>query len=83
MAAIVVDRFAQYLGTALAQLACVTDPEVFVIGGGVSKAGQVLIDCVEKYFKEKTFSSCKNTPIVLALLGNDAGIYGSARLVLD
>lgn len=83
VAAIVVDRFAQYLGTALAQLACVTDPEVFVIGGGVSKAGQVLIDCVEKYFKEKTFSSCKNTPIVLAQLGNDAGIYGSARLVLD
>ena len=78
-----VDQLTRYLGIAASHIAAVVDPEVFVIGGGVSKAGQVLIDCVEKYFKEKTFSSCKNTPIVLAQLGNDAGIYGSARLVLD
>lgn len=83
VATIVVNRFAEYLGTALARIACVTDPDVFVIGGGVSKAGQVLVDCVEKSYKEKTFPSIKNTPIVLAKLGNDAGIYGSARLVLD
>lgn len=83
VAAIVVERFAGYLGTALAQFACVVDPEVIVIGGGVSRAGQVLSDCVSKYYRKKAFPSCKDTPIVLAKLGNDAGIYGSARLVLD
>ena len=83
VAAVIVDRFADYLGTALATYACVVDPQVIVIGGGVSKAGQVLIDCVSKVFVEKTFPSCKGTPIVLAELGNDAGIYGSARMVLD
>lgn len=83
VAAIIVARFADYLGTALATFASVVDPDVIVIGGGVSKAGQVLIDCIEKVYKEKAFSSCKATPIVLAELGNDAGIYGSARMVLD
>ena len=81
-AAGIVDRFANYLGTALAGFASVVDPQVIVIGGGVSKAGQPLIDVVEKYYKERAFSSCKNTPIVLAKLGNDAGIFGSAKLVL-
>lgn len=81
-AARIVDRFANYLGTALAQYAAVVDPDVIVIGGGVSKAGDVLIDCVGRYYREDAFSACKNTPIVLAKLGNDAGIYGSARLVL-
>lgn len=83
VASVIVHRFAEYLGTALARIGCVIDPDVFVIGGGVSKAGQVLIDVVEKYYKEKVFSAIKDTPIVLAKLGNDAGIYGSARLVLD
>ncbi len=47
LAAKVVDQFARYLGNALAIFSCVADPDVIVIGGGVSKAGQVLIDCVE------------------------------------
>ena len=79
----IVNRFAKYLGTTLAAYACVVDPEVIVIGGGVSKAGQPLIDIVEKYYKASAFPACKDTPIVLAQLGNDAGIYGSARLVLS
>lgn len=66
----------------LGAYACVTDPEIIVIGGGVSKAGEPLIDIVTRYYKEYAFSACKNTPIVLARLGNDAGIYGSAKLVL-
>ena len=48
----IVEKFASYLGNALAIFACVTDPDVFVIGGGVSKAGQPLIDCIEKHYKE-------------------------------
>ncbi|MCI5700452.1 MAG: ROK family glucokinase [Lachnospiraceae bacterium] len=79
----IVNRFAGYLGTALAVFSAVVDPDVIVIGGGVSKAGEVLVDCVGKYFRQNAFSACKNVPIVLAKLGNDAGIYGAAKMVLD
>ena len=70
------------LGGAIAGFTTVVDPEAIVIGGGVSKAGQPLIDCIEKYYQRYAFSSCKETPIVLATLGNDAGIYGTAKMVL-
>ena len=58
------------------------DPDIFVIGGGVSKAGPILIDYVQKYYKQYAFLSCKETSFALAQLGNDAGIYGAAKLVL-
>ena len=83
LAAKVVDQFARYLGNALAIFSCVADPDVIVIGGGVSKAGQVLIDWVEKYFRQYAFTACKDTKIKLATLGNDAGIYGAAKLILS
>ena len=79
----IVDKFARILGRTLSNIACVADPEVFVIGGGVSKAGEVLIQAVEKYFKESAFPSCADTKFALASLGNDAGMYGCVRLVLE
>lgn len=82
-AAAIVEQFAGYLGRTMAIFACVTDPEIFVLGGGVSKAGQPLVEAVEKYYRKHAFPSCKDTPIVLAKLGNEAGIYGAARMVLD
>ena len=82
MATTIVNRFAKYLGTGIATIAAVTDPEVIVIGGGVSKAGECLTDIVGNYFRARAFSACRHTMIVLAKLGNDAGIYGAARLVL-
>lgn len=78
----IMDQVGEILGSTLAVFACVTDPEAIVIGGGVSKAGQPLIDCIEKYYKKHAFSACKETPIILANLGNDAGIYGCARMVI-
>ena len=78
----VMNQVGDKLGGALSVFACVTDPEAIVIGGGVSKAGQSLIDCIQKYYKKYAFSACKETPIILATLGNDAGIYGSARMVI-
>lgn len=78
----IAERFGQYLGKALAVFACVADPEVFVIGGGVSKAGPVLLDYITKYYRQFAFTACKNVDFALATLGNDAGIYGSARMVL-
>lgn len=79
----VVDEFARYLGNALAIFACVVDPEIFVIGGGVSKAGQPLIDAIRKFYKRFAFAACKETPLAQAELGNDAGIYGAAKLALE
>ena len=76
------DELGKKLGLALAQVACVVDPEVFVIGGGVSRAGQIILDVTEKYYKQFTFHACKNTKFELAVLGNDAGMYGGARAVL-
>lgn len=70
------------LGLALAHIACVVDPEAFVIGGGVSKAGDILIDTVKKYYEESAFHACRNAKFELATLGNDAGIYGAAALIL-
>ena len=78
----IVEEFGSYLGHALANLAAVTDPAVIVIGGGVSKAGSILLGYIEKYFAEKAFFANKETKFVLAELGNDAGICGAAKLIL-
>lgn len=79
----IVEKFSTYLGHALAIFACVTDPDVIVIGGGVSKAGDVLVECVQRHYERQAFPVCKKTPIKLATLGNDAGIYGAAKLILS
>ena len=78
----IMEDVGECLGGALAIFSCVVDPETIVIGGGVSRAGQPLLDCIQKYYKKFAFSVCKDTPIVEAKLGNNAGIYGAARLVL-
>lgn len=78
-----VDGLGRMLGTALANIACVVNPEVFVIGGGVSKAGEILTDTVEKYFMERTFHACRNAKFALATLGNDAGMYGCVHMLLE
>lgn len=76
-------EFGTYLGHALANLAAVTDPAVFVIGGGVSKAGEVLISYIQKPYMERAFFANQNVRFTLATLGNDAGICGAAKLVID
>ena len=77
-----VDTLGSYLGGALANVACVADPEVFVVGGGVSRAGDILIDTIKKHYVKNAFHACKEAEFVVATLGNDAGIYGSAKLIL-
>ena len=78
----VAERFGSCLGKALASFAVVADPEIIVIGGGVSKAGPVLLDYIIPTYKRYAFSGCKDTKFELAKLGNDAGIFGAAKLVL-
>ena len=78
----VMDKVGEILGGALAMFTAVVDPETIVIGGGVSKAGQPLVDCIASHYKKYAFSACRETPMVIANLGNDAGIYGAAKMVL-
>ena len=76
-----VDKLCTVLGTALANVAGVVDPEVFVIGGGVSRAGDILIEGIQKKYSEMVFQACRETKVTLATLGNDAGMYGCVKLL--
>lgn len=76
-----VEELGRYLGLALASCACVLNPEGIVIGGGVSRAGKILLDVTEKNFQTYVFKPCRNVKFCLAELGNDAGIYGAAAMV--
>ena len=78
----IAERFGDFLGKGLAVVAAVVNPEVFVIGGGVSKAGEILLTFVEPNFRKHAFPQCREAKFVLARLGNDAGSYGAAALVL-
>ncbi len=78
-----VEKLGEVLGSALAAVACVVNPEVFVIGGGVSKAGTILIDVTEKNFMDRTFHACRNAKFAMATLGNQAGMYGCVQMLLD
>ena len=82
LAAREVDEMAATLGMALASIASTTAPEMFLIGGGVARAGDVLFDPLVEHFKTYAFKSCRETPIKAASLGNDAGIYGAVRLIV-
>ena len=68
------------LGVAAAILGCVVNPEMVLLGGGVSAAGRALLDPVEAAFKENVFPPCGNVRFALAQLGNNAGIFGGAAL---
>lgn len=78
----VVEDACRYLGLALSHVAHAVDPEVFVIGGGVSKAGEILTETIKKYYNDYVIDSLKNKEFKLATLGNDAGIYGAAKLII-
>lgn len=70
------------LALALGNIAAITDPEMFLVGGGVARAGDVLLEPLSRHYQANAFLSCRNTPIRLANLGNDAGIYGAVRLIV-
>lgn len=77
----VVETMGTYLGTAMSHIAVVVNPQAFIIGGGVSKAGQFLIDAIKDKYRETCFAACGDAAVHLATLGNDAGMYGAAALI--
>ena len=76
----VVDEAGQALGMAAAIVSCIANPELVLLGGGVSAAGRALLDPVEAGFRKNAFPSCADARFALAQLGNNAGIYGGAAL---
>ena len=79
-----IDTFADHLGLALANIGSVFNPEKIVVGGGVSNAGNLVLDPIKKHFKKYAFKPVgESTEIVLAQLGNDAGITGAAWLAAN
>ena len=78
----ITDFVCSRLGAAIANAIYLVDTEMVVIGGGVSSAGQHLLEKVEKAYQERVFAHSRNKKFVLAELGNDAGIMGAAALIL-
>ena len=76
------EQLGDRLGWALTASAATANPEVFVIGGGLSNAGKLLLECIEQGFRRHAFHACRDTEFVLTKLGNDAGVYGCARMLL-
>ncbi|MEE1086716.1 MAG: ROK family glucokinase [Schaedlerella sp.] len=83
VAAELVEYLCKILGTAIARITSVIDPEIVIIGGGVSRSGQILLAGIRKYYDERAFFGSQDVIITLASLGNDAGIYGGAKQIFD
>ena len=79
----VLDQVYNYMGLFLANVCSTVNPEVVVIGGGVSKAGDMLVKGVEPYFHKHVFHAAGGAKFTMASLGNDAGAYGAFKLALD
>ena len=75
-----VDEVGHYLGLACSYLAATVDPEIFIIGGGVSRAGQILLDAIEENYRKYSIVITRKTNFALASLGNDGGMIGAALL---
>ncbi|GKH34508.1 ROK family glucokinase [Muricomes sp. OA1] len=83
LAYMILDYCMSFLGKCLADVSYVIDPQVFVIGGGVSQGGRILTDMIQRHYQKEATLVKKKTPVLLAKLGNDAGIYGAAKMVFD
>ena len=79
----VLEQVYAYMGEFIANICCVVNPEVIVFGGGVSRAGEPLLEGVRRHFAVWGYHACQETKFTLATLGNDAGAYGAFKLVID
>ena len=79
----VLEQVYAYMGEFIANICCVVNPEVVVLGGGVSRAGEPLLEGLRKSFQKWGYHACQDTKFALATLGNDAGAYGAFKLVAE
>lgn len=78
-----VDTLGSYLALALSHVSASVDPQAYVIGGGVSRAGMILVDAIKKHYNNNIMKALQDKEFRLAELGNDAGIYGAARMLIS
>jgi len=79
----IVNRAAYYLGRSMSMMSVILNPEYYIIGGGVAKAGDFLFDQINEVFEKYTQEASKEgVKIVPAVLGNNAGVVGAAGLIL-
>ena len=83
MAGAIVDKCGEYLGRAMSFVSCTTDPDVFIVGGGMSRAGSVVTDACLKHYRRYAFHVSTGTTLAVAKLGNDAGMYGCVKMILS
>lgn len=83
VAASLVDTLGSYLALALSHVSACVDPQAYVIGGGVSRAGAILVDAIKKHYNNNIMKALQDKEFCLAELGNDAGIYGAARMLIS
>jgi len=79
----VVNKVAEYVAISASVLAVVIDPEVFIIGGGISKAGDFLLKLIEEQYKIHARFSTHKIPFLLAKSGNNAGFIGAAHFIKE
>lgn len=79
----VLEQVYDYMGQFLANICCVVDPEVIVLGGGVSRAGQPFLDGAKNAFDRYVYHASKSVRFSLAALGNDAGVWGAFKLICE
>ena len=79
----ILDEIYEQLAEFVGDVCCVLDPEAVVIGGGVSKAGTVLLEGIRSRLHKYVFHAIRDVELSLAVLGNDAGAYGAFKLALD
>ena len=79
----ILEQVYDYMGRFLAAVCCTVDPQLVVIGGGVSRAGQPLLEGAQRYYVKYVFHASEGVEFALASLGNDAGAYGACKLILD
>lgn len=77
-AQLAVDEMCDYLAYAMAQISCVSDPELFLLGGGVAGAFATFAPMLRERYQQYTLPNCKKVRIEAASLGNQAAMYGSA-----
>ena len=83
MALEILDCCGDYLGRAMSYVSCTIDPDIYIIGGGMSRAGAIVTNSILKYYQKYAFHVSAGTGVAVAKLGNDAGMYGCVKMILS
>lgn len=75
-----IDRYTRYLSVGLANLMTMYNPELILVGGGISNAGDIILNPINKRCKEMVLSERSYCPVKKAALGAEAGMYGACAL---